>query len=372
MKKNRLFIGFISLVSLLAITGCNSNNGKKEAHKIELVRQLVDAMSVDQSSYLANGFKTSFVQDYEVSYNTNSETTDIEYSLKHSSRGEFSRFYEQTVNDSQDNRFNDGKGYFAGQQVESVDFIRKVTDKKTDTVENRKANYDFNHNFGIKYDSTHLSVSGASTLNNKLRASNNASNEFKGIISKDLIGGYSNTYLDSVVDDVLYLDAWDEVFTFINYRMDYYQTHVFDSDDSIKGLINDLSLDVSEDSSRISVSFKIKSSKAIKDLYNKETTDAGFISGSIYINKATKRIDSYEYDLRNYFDSILSFGSQNKDQYIYKVNNFKVTGLNLNTMFDSLNITGPLNEYNSENASMFSKSFNEIIIPHVDNVLVIE
>ena len=371
MKKNRLFVGIISLVALTSLIGCN-NKGQSEAQKIELVRQFVKAMKVDQSSYLEKGFKTSFTRDYEVSYVSDGEKNAIEYSLKHSCSGETSRFYESTISESLDGRYDEGYGYFAGQQVESVDFLKKITDKRANEVENRKANYDFNHNFGIKYDSTHLSVSGSSNLNNKLRASNSFNNEFKGKIAKDIIGGFSNEYLDSVVDDVLYLDAWDDVFTFINYRMEYYQSTSFDSDDSIKALINELSLEVSENDTRIEIGFKINSSKAIKDLYNKNINSAGVISGKIYTNKATKRIDSYEYDLKDYFGAILSLGSQGKDQYSYTVNNFSIRGMNLNTSFDLLPITGPLNEYDAENASIFSNSFNAIIVPHIDNVFVIE
>ena len=360
------------MVSLLAITGCNNNQGQSEARKIELVHQFVKAMQVDQSSYLTKGFKTSFTRDYEVSYISNGEKSDVEYSLKHSCSGEASKFYEATVSGSLDGRYDEGRGYFAGKQSESVDFLRKITDKRDNTVENRKANYDFNHNFGIKYDSTHLSVSGTSALNNKLRVANSASNEFKGRIPKDAIGTYSNDYLDSVIDDVLYLDAWDDVFTFINYRMDYYQTTAFDSDESIKNLIDELSFEVSESNARISIGFKINASKAIKDLYDKDVSNAGQVSGKIYINKVAERIDSYEYDLKDYFSAILSLGSQNKEQYSYVVNSFRITGLNLDTSFDLLPITGPLDDYSEDNASIFSNLFNQVIVPHLDNVFVID
>ena len=372
MKKNRLFVGLISLVSLLAITGCNNSQGQSEARKIELVHQFVKVMQVDQSSYLTKGFKTSFTRDYEVSYISNGEKSDVEYSLKHSCSGESSRFYEATVSSPLDSRYDEGRGYFAGKQSESVNFLRKVTDKRDNTVENRKANYDFNHNFGIKYDSTHLSVSGTSVLNNKLRVSNSASNEFKGRIPKDTLGAYSNDYLDSVVDDVLYLDAWDDVFTFINYRMDYYQSTAFESDDSIRNLIDELSFTVSESDARIGIDFKINAGKVIKDLYDKDITSAGLISGKIYISKVMERIDSYEYDLKDYFSAVLSLGSQNKEQYSYAVNSFRVKGLNLDTTFDLLPITGPLNDYSEDNASVFSNLFNQVIVPHLDNVFVID
>lgn len=372
MKKNRLFVGLISLVSLLAITGCNNSQGQSEARKIELVHQFVKAMQVDQSSYLTKGFKTSFTRDYEVSYISNGEKSDVEYSLKHSCSGESSRFYEATVSSPLDSRYDEGRGYFAGKQSESVNFLRKVTDKRDNTAEKRKANYDFNHNFGIKYDSTHLSVSGTSVLNNKLRVSNSASNEFKGRIPKDAIGAYSNDYLDSVVDDVLYLDAWDDVFTFINYRMDYYQSTAFESDDSIRNLIDELSFEVSESDARIGIDFKINAGKVIKDLYDKDITSAGLISGKIYISKVMERIDSYEYDLKDYFSAVLSLGSQNKEQYSYAVNSFRVKGLNLDTTFDLLPITGPLNDYSEDNASVFSNLFNQVIVPRLDNMFVID
>lgn len=375
MKKNRLFVGFVSLVSLLALVGCSTDSGQSDAHRNELIHQFINAMKVSRSSYLAKGYKISFEQDYEVSYHSTSGESLIDYSLKRSSSGETSRFYEPSIGDSMEasgKRYNDGRGYFAGQQVESVDYLKKVTSKQTSESESTKSNYDFHHSFGVKYDSTHLFASGSSTLTNKLNASNSANKEFKGKVSKNVVGGYSDEYLDSVINNVLYLDAWDEIFDFIDYRQEYYQSNPFNTDEAIANLVKELSFEVSENNTTIEIGFKIDSSKAIKEIYGKDVYNAGSISGKIITDKQTGRIASYEYDLKDYLGALLSYSNRIKEQYSYNVTSFNIKGMNLNTSFDSLVLNGPFNEYGEDNAQEFSSSFNDVIVPHIEDVLVVE
>ena len=373
MKTYRLLIPSLLLVTPLI--GCGQSPSLDPNVK-ETIQTLVAAMQRSKSSYISKGFELSFAQQYKLEFVADNEEAHVEYALEYSSSGSSKRCYEPSLKDALDSsqgRYDSGSGYLSGIQAESVKMNRSYKDKKENSVARvTKADYEFNHSFGIKYDATDLYAKTESTLANKLTKSNSNVN-FAGKVAKEHVGGFSNETLDATFRKILYLRSWETLDSFMSSRHTYYQSVDFSSDEAIAKLIKDFSFEVVESNTSLAtVSFAIPLKTVMKDMHGKEIATEGKIYGVTKVNKSAKILDSYEYDMKDYLKALIDMTNANRKSYTAKVDDFVIRGKNLNTNLSSLNLTGPFTPYDGNHAKDFTTDFNSSMFPNLEGVEVVE
>ena len=371
MKKNKIMLALAS-IGLIILSGCKSKDKISENEK--LFNEAIDAYLSFEENQLSSGYEIKFNQAYSLSYGENEDL----YSLSYESSGNYIELYEKSDGVESTKLYNDGKSHFSGKQSEKVNLNQNFIDAEGQT-KNRKANYEFDHTFSIRYDDTELKCEGKSVLKNNLLTSNPKVSSFIGKIDKELIGGeegFTDEYLESLKGEILSIHAWKHVNEFIFNFNTYFDLLKLDNKANASKFIKDnnvkASLD-SNDNNIIKVEFNLDSEDMINIINAEDSIIDGIIPSTILVNKDEKSIISYEFDLKNAYNNLLDKSKGTKANYQASINEFIIQCNNLNTSFEKLEVKDKFMKYDSSTISDFKALFELNVIPSIDyNFEIIE
>ena len=372
--KNKLFLAIACCLLSSALVGCGGGNDTLDPTTIEQVRTFASSMKKDINDFNGLIYESSFKEKYSVASRSENNEQTSDYSLQYSAEGEVMSGYALNVNDqgSADVTaaliYNEGTGYFAGRQQETVTLSHAVTSKSNqEKVKSTRANYAFTHSFGVQFDGNELYAMGNTSVTNKLVAANSESGEFKGKIAKSALNTFTESAIESAVSKVLYLQAWSSIASFKEAIVDYFKTLDLSTDAKVKQFLDEKQLRISETKESLKINFVLDGAKILSQITGRQAKVSASVVGSAEINKASKFVTYSDFDFKSLFLALLQKGADN----------VSVDACQLKTVLTSfpasskkLEGESTFREYGVDQAAEFATGFEKYVVPSLENVEV--
>ena len=371
--KNKLFLAIACCLLSSTLMGCGVPNDNLDPTTIEQVRTFASSMKKDINDFNGLIYESSFKEKYRVA--SHSETNDqaSDYSLQYHAEGEVLSGYALNVNQGSADVtpaliYNEGTGYFAGRQQETVALSHAVTNKADQAkIKNIRADYALTHSFGVQFDGDVLYAMGKTNVNNKLVPANSESGEFKGKIAKSALSAFTESAIESTVSKVLYLSAWSSIASFKEAILDYFKTLDLSSDAKVKQFFDEKQVKINETEESLKVNFVLDGAKILNQITAREAGVSASVPGTAEINKTSKLVTYSDFNFKDLFSALLKKGA---DQVDVDSCVLKTVLASSDAATKKLEGEASFPEYSEDQVTEFANGFEEYVVPSLENVEV--
>ena len=372
--KNKLFLSIACCLLFSTLAGCGGGNDTLDPTTIEQVRTFASSMRKDINDFNGLIYESSFIEKYSVASHSETNEQVSDYSLQYHAEGEVMSGYALNVNGqgladvTAAAIYNEGTGYFAGRQQETVTLSHAVTNKSNqEKVKNTRADYALAHSFGIQFDGDELYAMGKTNVNNKLVPANSESGEFKGKIAKSALSTFTESVIESAVSKVLYLQAWSNFASFKEAILDYFKTLDLSTDAKVKQFFDEKQVKISETEENLKINFVLDGAKILSQITNRKAGVSASVAGSAEINKASKLVTYSDFDFKDLFLALLQKGADH-----VSVDSCRLKTVLTSFPASSKRLEGQTTfpEYGVDQATEFATGFEEYVVPSLENVEV--
>ena len=373
--KNKLFLSIAGcLLSLtLAGCGCGGGNDNLDPTTIEQVRTFASSMKKDINDFNGLIYESSFKEKYSVASHSETSEQSSDYSLQYHAEGEVLSGYALNVNQGSADVtpaliYNEGTGYFAGRQQETVTLSHAVTNKADQAkIKNIRSDYALTHSFGIQFDGDALYAMGKTNVNNKLVPANSESGEFKGKIAKSALSTFTESAIESAVSKILYLQAWSIIASFKEAVVDYFKALDLSTDAKVKQFHDEKQIKINETEGSLKVNFVLDGAKILGQITDREVGVSASVPGSAEINKASKLVTYSDFNFKDIFSALLKKGA---DQVDVDSCVLKTVLTSSDAATKKLEGEASFPEYSEDQVTEFANGFEEYVVPSLENVEV--
>lgn len=340
-----LMLGFGVVIAIII----NSFGNKYETNEAKTMKNALVILDENRSSN-KKSYEISFVQDVEYEEKKDTDLEIINYKAHYKSNGSFVLSYEVADSKKIDlsNGFksflDDGVGFMSGNQSEihiiQNEEIDKATNEKT---RSENYNYTLGNKFVIDNRET-IKVLSETMYHNNLD-DNKKNYSFYGKINKEtLMSCFESERFNEALNRMLFIDFWSDVNNLMNYLQKIFKEVNYNDSESVYKLIETMNINVEEANDAINLYFELD----LDDSFKNEKNNYKNILVNLRINKESKNVDYFKFDLSNYLFSILKTDPSNSGVFSSNVNDYIIQGKILN---DTLN--------NKEEANVSYKEYDE-------------
>ncbi len=340
-----LMLGFGVVIAIII----NSFGNKYETNEAKTMKNALVILDENRSSN-KKSYEISFVQDVEYEEKKDTDLEIINYKAHYKSNGSFVLSYEVADSKKIDlsNGFksflDDGVGFMSGNQSEihiiQNEEIDKATNEKT---RSENYNYTLGNKFVIDNRET-IKVLSETMYHNNLD-DNKKNYSFYGKINKEtLMSCFESERFNEALNRMLFIDFWSDVNNLMNYLQKTFKEVNYNDSESVYKLIETMNINVEEANDAINLYFELD----LDDSFKNEKNNYKNILVNLRINKESKNVDYFKFDLSNYLFSILKTDPSNSGVFSSNVNDYIIQGKILN---DTLN--------NKEEANVSYKEYDE-------------
>ena len=354
MKKNKI-IYYICISLLMVGLGVliaviiNSFNNKYETAETKSMKNALIILDENRNNN-KKSYDISFVQDVEYEEKEDTDSEIINYKAHYKSNGSFTLSYEVTDSKKIDlsNGFksflDDGVGFMSGNQSESHIIQNEEIDKATnEKTRSENYNYSLGNRFVIDNRDTIKVLSETMYHDNATDKKNNYN--FYGQINKEtLLSAFDSERFNEALNRMLFIDFWSDVNYLMNYLQKTFKEVNYNDSESVYKLIETMDINVEEANDAINLYFELD----LDDSFKNEKNNYKNILVNLCINKKSKNVDYFKFDLSNYLFSILKSDPSNSGVFSSNVNDYIIQGKIIN---DTLN--------NKEEANVTYKEYDE-------------
>ena len=354
MKKNKI-IYYICISLLMVGLGVliaviiNSFNNKYETAETKSMKNALIILDENRNNN-KKSYDISFVQDVEYEEKEDTDSEIINYKAHYKSNGSFTLSYEVTDSKKIDlsNGFksflDDGVGFMSGNQSESHIIQNEEIDKATnEKTRSENYNYSLGNRFVIDNRDTIKVLSETMYHDNATDKKNNYN--FYGQINKEtLLSAFDSERFNEALNHMLFIDFWSDVNYLMNYLQKTFKEVNYNDSESVYKLIETMDINVEEANDAINLYFELD----LDDSFKNEKNNYKNILVNLRINKESKNVDYFKFDLSNYLFSILKSDPSNSGVFSSNVNDYIIQGKIIN---DTLN--------NKEEANVTYKEYDE-------------
>ena len=375
MKTKQLFLTSLPLLAPFLL-GCGE--AKPVDENIQMAKTFVAAMQKGNEAYNGLVLQTSFDQQYKIAFEEESEETTTNYSCDYHSYGEMQRGFsldlKEGVEINVDTLFKEGGAYFEGSQAEIAKISRSVKAKegfgRTDA--RRSVDYAYRHGFGIQFDQKEVAAYGINSLQNKLTPANGKETTFHGKIQKSAIEECGSDAVETAISRLLYLDAWKDISDFRTALNGYFATLSFDKDDAVTSFIASHSATFQKEEGNIKVSFSFNAAEVFKALVGHEVGIEARIPATFTVKEDAVRVDAYHYDFKDAYRALVDREKEGKKAFEATIDSFSFHGKLMDAKYSEMKLQGTFTEYTNDQMEEFLTNFEDIVIPHIIDVEVVE
>ena len=370
MNKNKI-IYYVCIAFLMACIGISlaiTVNYKYESEKVMALKNVL--MTLEENNSTKKGYEISFVKN--VDYNDKEDANDAiaDYNAHYEAKGSFKLSYEESGNkvnlmDGFQSFFQNAKGFISGTQVESHTINNIETDKNNNgTIRKENFNYSVSNEFVIDNNSD-ISVLSNTKYNNNIDNTKNVNDSFLGKINKNLLFETIDiSRFNDAVNQLMFIDVWDDATSLLKLISSSLDKIDYNNRDELADFIKnkDFSFQINNDT------IKINYLLDLDDKLNYNDNNYECIKFMLEVDKNSKEIKHFSFDLTKYYESILRT-DENDQKGTSKVNQYIIEGKILNNTLDKEDTSGvQYKEYNDETKYDFIDQFITHAIPTREDI----
>ena len=369
--KNKLFLSIACCLLSSTLVGCGNDN--LDPTTIEQVRTFASSMKKDINDFNGLIYESSFKEKYRVASHSETSEQSSDYSLQYHAEGEVLSGYALNVNKASADVtpaliYNEGTGYFAGRQQETVTLSHAVTNKADQAkIKNIRSDYALTHSFGIQFDGDALYAMGKTNVNNKLVPANSESGEFKGKIAKSALSTFTESAIESTISKVLYLSAWSSIASFKEAILNYFKTLDLSSDAKVKQFFDEKQVKINETQESLKVNFVLDGAKILNQITDRQAGVSASVPGTAEINKTSKLVTYSDFNFKDLYSALLKKGA---DQVDVDSCVLKTVLASSDAATKKLEGEASFPEYREDQVTEFANGFDEYVVPSLGNVEV--
>ena len=333
MKMNKQLLPIILFPLALSITSCGGNEGGKGSTSESVPEQTIDSQKSDEgrseessseeiivnqkdvdnlkallarqdlSPFNEKAFMAEFRQNFSVYTNLIGDDGKYIEFINYNGLGNVGYYYDvdvetykQLIEDKNTNTFDimcQGYGYYGLVQYATTNsFLNDEFEEKEDRERST-----YIQQVQAQFDETNLQIQNYYIFSDYFDDDNNDYRIFNGTIGKDILfGAYTTEVLSNVFSRINIYDGPGYCETIDSF---YYQicfSLLESSDKEISEFIINNNLQYAESDKYSELSFELQEEKYIEQLDESDIIP-GAVKGTLYLNKETKELDSFEYTI---------------------------------------------------------------------------
>ena len=341
--KKRISLLLISSL-FLTVAACNKN--AEVENKYTDIKNVIN--KIENSSFKKEGFKINIDEKYNMESHIDNELEKVDYTYEYDGNGSFMIAYQsgdQGIEGITD-LISSGTGYLNSLQLETIEYNYTELDKTDNQTKEESFKEDLVYGFDLLLYNNEAKFYTHS-VKDDLLTNEKEEDEFGGKIAQNLLKTDDSTAIDNYMSEMIIMDGYYTVEEIEQYAIEKILSSKSMNNADFNKFVEDNKMKLVEGDSKIFLTFTINYADELKNEFEIDSFDNVLIEGSIGFDAETYELESYRYDLKDYFKSLLD-GIDDKDSeetQTINIERFTVEGHAVKIGYEAVNFDAELTEF---------------------------